>query len=298
MTDHACLGPRLSALRPHQRRHLRLLTLLRVYDEEERWQGCRSCAHWLSWRTGISLGPAREKVRVARCLPSLPLISGALAKGEISYSKVRALTRIAWTRATTVRPRALSAGACHCGSPTTVATRYGAGSTPRWGACYSRCSKWPKPGYTAPSVTPGPRTGPQRRSAGPTPWGCGWKSASSPRCSLWCTRSKATKRRPLWSLHLWSLKRARAFQLKRPRGSPAMQRWCTSRERATVRCSTSGAARGAWGGGCARPSKHATEVAASPDAGRACAPTLGVARGASRLGLGNGLPQERACSNH
>ena len=62
---------------------------------EELWQGCRSCAHWLSWRTGISLGPAREKVRVARCLPSLPLISGALAKGEISYSKVRALTRIA-----------------------------------------------------------------------------------------------------------------------------------------------------------------------------------------------------------
>ncbi|MCY4397800.1 MAG: DUF222 domain-containing protein, partial [Gemmatimonadetes bacterium] len=41
------------------------------------------------------LGPAREKVRVARCLPSLPLISGALAKGEISYSKVRALTRVA-----------------------------------------------------------------------------------------------------------------------------------------------------------------------------------------------------------
>ena len=48
----------------------RLLCLLRVYEEEERWQGFRSCAHWLSWRTGISLGPAREKMRVARCLPS------------------------------------------------------------------------------------------------------------------------------------------------------------------------------------------------------------------------------------
>ena len=73
----------------------RLLSLLRIYDEEGRWQGCRSCTHWLSWRTGISLGPAREKVRVARCLPSLPRISGALEKGEISYSKVRALTRVA-----------------------------------------------------------------------------------------------------------------------------------------------------------------------------------------------------------
>ena len=73
----------------------RLLCLLRVYDEEERWHGFRSCAHWLSWRTGISLGPAREKVRVARCLPSLSLIPEAFATGEISYSKVRAMTRIA-----------------------------------------------------------------------------------------------------------------------------------------------------------------------------------------------------------
>ena len=74
----------------------KLLCLLGRYDEEERWGGgFRSCAHWLSWRTGISIGPAREKMRVARCLPALPLISGALEKGEVSYSKVRALTRVA-----------------------------------------------------------------------------------------------------------------------------------------------------------------------------------------------------------
>jgi len=73
----------------------RLLCLLKTYDEEGRWEGFRSCAHWLSWRTGISLGPAREKLRVARCLPNLPLISGALANGGLSYSKARALTRIA-----------------------------------------------------------------------------------------------------------------------------------------------------------------------------------------------------------
>ena len=74
----------------------RLLCLLGRYDEEGRWGGgFRSCAHWLSWRTGISIGPAREKVRVARCLRSLPRISEALASGELSYSKVRALTRVA-----------------------------------------------------------------------------------------------------------------------------------------------------------------------------------------------------------
>ena len=39
--------------------------------------------------------PLREKVRVARALTELPLLSEALAKGELGYSKVRALTRIA-----------------------------------------------------------------------------------------------------------------------------------------------------------------------------------------------------------
>ncbi len=173
----------------------------------------------------------------------------------------------AWTRATPARPPAPSAGACRCGPPTTAATKCGAGSARRWGACCSRRSKWPKPGSTAPSAPPGPRTGRRQRSAGPTPLGCGWKSASSPRCSLWCTRRRE-KPRPFWSL-----KRARAFQLKRPRGSPAMQRWSGSRGQAMARCSMLGAARGPWGGGCAKPSKHATEVAASPDAGRGCART-------------------------
>ena len=92
------LGDEIAALCAHiSAATYRLLTLLRVYDEEGRWQGCRSCAHWLSWRTGLSLGPAREKVRVARCLPSLPLISAAFARGALPYSKVRALTRVATT---------------------------------------------------------------------------------------------------------------------------------------------------------------------------------------------------------
>ena len=57
--------------------------------------GALSCAHWLSWRVGMDLGAAREKVRVARKLGELPLRDQALRKGEISYSKVRAMTRVA-----------------------------------------------------------------------------------------------------------------------------------------------------------------------------------------------------------
>jgi hypothetical protein len=73
-----------------------LLVLLREFDERSGWNnGFLSCAHWLSWRTGIDPGAAREKVRVARALLHLPQLSGALQRGEISYAKVRALTRIA-----------------------------------------------------------------------------------------------------------------------------------------------------------------------------------------------------------
>src|SRR6202043_906665 len=57
--------------------------------------GARPCAHWLTWRVGLDPGAAREKVRVARALGVLPLLSAAMRRGEISYSKVRALTRIA-----------------------------------------------------------------------------------------------------------------------------------------------------------------------------------------------------------
>jgi hypothetical protein len=57
--------------------------------------GVRSCAHWLSWRVGLDLGAARERVRVARALGTLPRLAEALARGELSYAKVRALTRVA-----------------------------------------------------------------------------------------------------------------------------------------------------------------------------------------------------------
>lgn len=74
----------------------RLLTLLREFDVREGWNnGFVSCAHWLHWRTGIDLGASREKVRVARALAALPRISWAMEHGELSYAKVRALTRVA-----------------------------------------------------------------------------------------------------------------------------------------------------------------------------------------------------------
>lgn len=73
-----------------------LLVMLRQFDEQMGWNnGFLSCAHWLSWRTGIDMGAAREKVRVAKALVTLPRLSDALERGEISYAKVRALTRVA-----------------------------------------------------------------------------------------------------------------------------------------------------------------------------------------------------------
>ena len=75
----------------------RWLHLIAEFDRRKGWSdgATRSCAHWLGWQCGIDLGAAREKVRVARALESLPLIDGAMARGELSYSKVRALTRVA-----------------------------------------------------------------------------------------------------------------------------------------------------------------------------------------------------------
>ena len=75
----------------------RWLVLIVEFDRRQGWAstGARSCAHWLHWRCGLDLGAAREKVRVAHALERLPLVSEAMASGELSYSKVRALTRVA-----------------------------------------------------------------------------------------------------------------------------------------------------------------------------------------------------------
>ena len=75
----------------------RLLELIREYDDAHGWTGpgLNSCAHWLNWKCGFNLATAREKVRVAHALKDLPQISKKFRRGEVSYSKVRAMTRVA-----------------------------------------------------------------------------------------------------------------------------------------------------------------------------------------------------------
>src|SRR5213593_3071927 len=91
------LGDEIAELSAHlEAATARLLDRIREFDARGGWNsGFRSCAHWLSWRVGLDPGAAREKVRVARALGTLPLLAQALARGELSYSKVRALTRVA-----------------------------------------------------------------------------------------------------------------------------------------------------------------------------------------------------------
>ncbi len=91
------LGDEIAELSAHlDAATARLLDLIREFDARGGWNtGFRSCAAWLSWRVGLDLGAARERVRVARALGTLPRLAQALARGELSYAKVRALTRVA-----------------------------------------------------------------------------------------------------------------------------------------------------------------------------------------------------------
>src|SRR6202045_2586115 len=75
----------------------RWLTLIAEFDRRQGWADGKlpSCAHWLNFKCGLNLGAAREKVRVAHALIGLPKIAASMARGELSYSKVRALSRVA-----------------------------------------------------------------------------------------------------------------------------------------------------------------------------------------------------------
>ena len=75
----------------------RFLALVAEFDRTKGYErhGLANTAQWLNWQCGIGAVAAREKVRVARALEALPEIADAFAKGEISYSKVRAMTRVA-----------------------------------------------------------------------------------------------------------------------------------------------------------------------------------------------------------
>src|SRR5256712_3517500 len=110
------LGDEIAELSAHlDAATARLLELIRAFDARGGWNtGFTSCAAWLSWRVGLDLGAARERVRVARALGALPRLAQALARGELSYAKVRALTRVA-TPETEERLLAvgLAGAACH-----------------------------------------------------------------------------------------------------------------------------------------------------------------------------------------
>ncbi len=75
----------------------RWLVLIGEFDRREGFSewGCRSTAHYLNWRVGVSMRTAFERVRVGRTLLGLPVLRGAFSRGELSYSKVRAVTKMA-----------------------------------------------------------------------------------------------------------------------------------------------------------------------------------------------------------
>jgi len=80
------------------------LVLIREFDIRQGWRAWHfnNCAEWLNFKCGISVGTAREKVRVAKALFDLPRCSEYFAAGKLSYSKARALTRVATCRTESV----------------------------------------------------------------------------------------------------------------------------------------------------------------------------------------------------
>jgi hypothetical protein len=97
LADLDRLGDEIATLAAHlTAATARLLDLIRAFDAGGGWNhGFPSCAAWLTWRVGLASGAAREHVRVARALGTLPRLAEALARGELSYSKIRELTRVA-----------------------------------------------------------------------------------------------------------------------------------------------------------------------------------------------------------
>ena len=75
----------------------RLMAYIGEFDERRAWAvyGILSCAHWLSWRLGMGQNAAGERVRVARALRQLPETSAAFAAGQLSFTQVRAISRVA-----------------------------------------------------------------------------------------------------------------------------------------------------------------------------------------------------------
>jgi len=74
-----------------------LMVMIREFDERSGWLECSftDAVSWLMWRCDLNLDVARDKLRIAHALKELPLLSKAFSQGNLPYSKVRALTRVA-----------------------------------------------------------------------------------------------------------------------------------------------------------------------------------------------------------
>jgi hypothetical protein len=77
--------------------HARVIALI---DEAERrglwaeWVGVKTLPEWVMHVASVSMHTAREYVRVMTALREMPKVNKSLAAGEVSFSKVREVTRI------------------------------------------------------------------------------------------------------------------------------------------------------------------------------------------------------------
>ena len=84
-------------MRSGSRSNTQLIARIGELDVSDEWaaDGATSCAHWVSAALDVDLSTAREWVRVGRALATLDEVDAAFAAGRVSYSKARALTRVA-----------------------------------------------------------------------------------------------------------------------------------------------------------------------------------------------------------
>jgi hypothetical protein len=75
----------------------RLVHVCAALDSSGEWafDGAATCAHWIADALDVEVCTAREWLRIGRALDELPVVDDAFTNGRLSYSKVRALTRVA-----------------------------------------------------------------------------------------------------------------------------------------------------------------------------------------------------------
>lgn len=74
-----------------------LVRVAAALDDSGEWalDGAKTCAHWIADALGAEVCTAREWLRIGHALTKLPLTDAAFASGDLSYSKVRSVTRLA-----------------------------------------------------------------------------------------------------------------------------------------------------------------------------------------------------------